>query len=47
MDCIYRYRSPLGGITMRSDGESLAGLLFDHEKYFGDILKEPQTGTAL
>ena len=32
------YDSPLGGITMTSDGTSLTGLLFDGEKYFGEIL---------
>lgn len=34
MDCRYHYRSPLGWITMRSDGEHLTGLWFDGQKYF-------------
>ena len=29
MEYAYRYASPLGGITMTSDGESLTGLSFD------------------
>ena len=32
------YSSPLGGITLASDGESLTGLWFDGQKYFGDTL---------
>ena len=31
---IYHYNSPLGGITLASDGESLTGLWFDGQKYF-------------
>ncbi len=38
MDCIYHYRSPLGGITIASDGEALTGLWFDGQKYFGSTL---------
>ena len=34
MDYIFHYQSPLGPITMQSDGEFLTGLLFDDEKYF-------------
>lgn len=30
--------SPLGGITMASDGEALTGLWFDGQKYFGQTL---------
>ena len=29
------YDSPLGGITMASDGEALVGLWFDRQKHFG------------
>ena len=29
-----RYQSPLGAITMASDGENLTGLWFDGQKYF-------------
>lgn len=39
MQYIARYPSPLGGITMASDGQSLTGLWFDGQKYFGDTLK--------
>ncbi len=38
MDYINHYDSPIGGITLASDGTSLIGLWFDGEKYFGDIL---------
>lgn len=36
----YHYHSPLGGITLSSDGVKLAGLWFDGQKYFGDTLPE-------
>ena len=29
------FETPLGGITLASDGESLTGLWFDRQKYFG------------
>ena len=32
MQYIDTYSSPLGGITMASDGESLTGLWFDGQK---------------
>ena len=32
------YQSPLGGITLSSDGECLTGLWFDGQKYFGSLL---------
>ena len=38
MDYISRYPSPLGGITMASDGEGLVGLWFDGQKYFAATL---------
>lgn len=34
------YDSPLGGITLASDGRALTGLWFDGQKYFGDTLPE-------
>lgn len=40
MKYIHRYNSPLGGITLASDGEALSGLWFDGQKYFGDTLTE-------
>lgn len=33
----HHYESPLGGITLASDGESLIGLWFDEQKYFADV----------
>lgn len=38
MDYVAHYDSPLGGITMASDGKALCGLWFDGQKYFGDVL---------
>ncbi|ALV25265.1 O6-methylguanine DNA methyltransferase [Campylobacter iguaniorum] len=38
MQYISHYDSPLGGITLGSDGESLIGLWFDDQKYFADTL---------
>lgn len=35
-----QYASPLGGITIASDGSALTGLWFDGQKYFGDTLPE-------
>jgi len=37
---LYHYDSPLGGITLASDGEALTGLWFDGQKYFGESLAE-------
>ena len=34
----YHYNSPLGGITLSSNGAELSGLWFDGQKYFGDTL---------
>ena len=34
----HHYDSPLGGITMASDGDALTGLWFDGQKYFGSTL---------
>lgn len=36
----YHYHSPLGGITLSSNGVELTGLWFDGQKYFGDTLPE-------
>ena len=35
MNWISHYDSPLGGMTMASDGESLTGLWFDRQRFFG------------
>lgn len=40
MTYIYHYDSPLGGITLASNGTALIGLWFDGQKYFGDTLGE-------
>ena len=40
MDYIHHYDSPLGGITLASDGNALTGLWFDGQKYFGDTLNQ-------
>lgn len=40
MRFIYRYLSPLGGITLASNGTQLTGLWFDGQKYFADTLSE-------
>ena len=34
------YESPLGGITLGSDGRALTGLWFDNQKYFADTLEK-------
>lgn len=34
MDCIWHYESPLGGITLGSDGKALTGLWFDVQDRF-------------
>lgn len=43
MDYIHHYQSPIGGITMASDGDALIGLWLDGQKYFADtIAPKPQ-----
>lgn len=42
-DYIAHYSSPLGSMTLASDGTALIGLWFDGQKYFADTLKEVQT----
>lgn len=39
---IYRtdYESPLGRVTLASDGESIVGLWLEGQKYFGDTVNE-------
>ena len=32
------YRSPLGDMTLASDGDALTGAWFDGQKYFGSTL---------
>ncbi len=47
MNVFYRYRSPLGGITLASDGECLTGLWFDGQRRFAAALGEPRTERVL
>ena len=42
MEKAYHYRSPLGGITIASDGEALIGLWFDGQEHFGSTLSEAE-----
>ena len=41
MEYIHHYASPLGPITLASDGKALTGLWFDGQKYYADTL-DPQ-----
>ena len=50
MTFTHHYNSPLGLITMASDGENLTGLWFDGQKYFGSTLdsaQKPQNSRSL
>lgn len=48
MDYTAHYDSPLGGITLGSDGKALIGLWFDGQKYFINVLdKEHREEPAL
>ena len=38
MNCIYKYSSPIGSITMASNGTALTGLWLDGQKYFAQTL---------
>ena len=40
MEYTHHYDSPLGGITLASDGEALTGLWFDGQKYYADCLAD-------
>lgn len=40
MDYTAHYDSPIGGLTMASDGVALTGLWFDGQKYFAQSLDE-------
>ena len=44
MRYIWHYESPLGGMTMASDGSGLTGLWFDGQKYYpeGIVFAEPE-----
>ena len=45
MDCVWRYRSPLGDMPLSSDGEALTGLWFDGQLHSGRTLA-PQYGSC-
>ena len=47
MDYIHHYDSPLGGITLASDGTALTGLWFDGQKYFAAHLSSDHEEKAL
>lgn len=47
MGYIHHYDSPLGAVTLASDGAALTGLWFDGQKYFPDRLSQDQEGTDL
>lgn len=47
MDYIHHYDSPLGSITMASDGNALVGLWFDGQKYYADSLNNDYEEKAL
>ena len=47
MDYTHHYDSPLGGITLASDGNTLTGLWFDGQKHFGSTLDREHTAKQL
>lgn len=47
MNNTFHYTSPLGGITLSSDGEALTGLWFDEQKYFPHKLISESTKAEL
>ena len=47
MDHVYNYISPLGGITLASNGEALTSLWFDGQKYFPHNLAAESTEAEL
>ncbi len=47
MEYVWRYASPLGGVTLASDGVALTGLWFDGQKYFAATLARQHEEKAL
>ena len=47
MDYLWHYDSPLGTVTLASDGISLTGLWFDGQKHFGSTLSARTTEQPL
>jgi len=46
-DYTHHYESPLGGITIASDGVALTGLWFDKQRFFADTLAAAHEEKAL
>ncbi len=44
---IHRYQSPLGGMTMASNGDALTGLWFDGQAHFAECLEAGHTERML
>ena len=47
MDFIHHYESPLGGMTLASDGDALTGLWFDRQQHFGETLSADRQVASL
>jgi len=47
VDYVHHYKSPLGGITLASDGTALVGLWFDEQRFFASTLSRDQEEKAL
>lgn len=47
MNNTFQYTSPIGGITLASDGKALTGLWFDGQKFFPHILVEESSEAEL
>lgn len=47
MEYTHRCDSPLGSITLASDGEALTGLWFDGQKYFPAMLGKEENGLPI
>lgn len=47
MQYLSHYSSPLGPITLASDGQALIGLWFDGQKYFGNTIFSAQDDDSL
>lgn len=46
-DYTFHYQSPLGGITLASDGDALTGLWFEGQKYYAETLNSNHAERAL
>lgn len=43
MEYVYEYNSPIGMLTLASDGEALTGLWFHDQKYYGTTISDENT----